>query len=272
MLSKGRYIEYMNIAGFSSSFLWHPIWHSAWHLFWHSTWHSFWHISTFYLTYIPTFKLAFWHSFCHSFWHIFWHSIWQSTWHLFWHSIWHMFWHSIWSDIYCDIPSDILSGLLSDMCSGPSVLSLRCGSGPGSAHCIQSWQRRRDEGVAPLFKSRYPDLAGGEKNTKLPTEIVTCLTDALATSILESMPKFSMHRKNAVDGNNIIGLWIACIYSRLAWVNHWDRGMWRVWSFQEFVDMNLLSKLRHTPIFTYIHIRCGTRWSNAHHVYICWYH
>ena len=164
MLSKGRYIEYMNIAGFSSSFLWHPIWHSAWHLFWHSTWHSFWHISTFYLTYIPTFKLAFWHSFCHSFWHIFWHSIWQSTWHLFWHSIWHMFWHSIWSDIYCDIPSDILSGLLSDMCSGPSVLSLRCGSGPGSAHCIQIWQRRRDEGVAPLFKSRYPDLAGGEKN------------------------------------------------------------------------------------------------------------
>jgi hypothetical protein len=98
------------------------------------------------------------------------------------------------------------------------------------------------------------------------------LTDALATSILESMPKFSMHRKNAVEGNKIIGLWIACIYNRLAWVNHWDRGMWRVWSFQEFVDMHLLSKLRHTPILTYIHIRCGTRWSNAHHVYICWYH
>lgn len=67
----------------------------------------------------------------------------------------------------------------------------------------------------------YPDLAGGEKqNTKLPTEIGTFLADALATSILESMPKFSMHRKNAADGNKIIGLWIACIYSRLAWVNH----------------------------------------------------
>lgn len=125
MLSKGRYIEYMNIAGFSSSFLW---------LFNLTSYLAFCLalILTFYLTffltyfdilsdltYIVTFVLTF-----------------------FWPPVWHMFWHGS------------LSGLLSDKCSGPSVLSSRCGSGPGSAHCIQSWQRRRDTLTSQVGKNK----------------------------------------------------------------------------------------------------------------------
>ena len=116
-------------------------------LFWHIFWHSFWH--------------SIWHLFKHSIWHLFWDSIWHLFRHSFWHSVWHPSWHSI-----C-ILSFYLAWVRVLAHSTASILGWR--SGGMRQEVTQGDKEARRQGgkewVAPLSKSRYPHVAGGEKET-----------------------------------------------------------------------------------------------------------
>ena len=162
--------------------------HSIWHLFWHFFWHS-----------IQTFFLAFYSDilsdipFSHS----------NHGRHLFWHCFWRSIWHEFGPTRHPQHPA------LTVWSSGPGSLHsiLRSGYGcrvhtPSTASWAPDMEfqsrhgplggdeekeeeyaekkgRRKGEVVAPLLKSREPQLAGGERErergTTYPTNVMKLL-------------------------------------------------------------------------------------------------
>ena len=100
----------------------------------------------FYLASILRFYLAF-------YWHLFRHSFWHSVWHPSWHSICILSFYLAWVRVLAH--------------STASILGWR--SGGMRQEVTQGDKEARRQGgkewVAPLSKSRYPHVAGGEKET-----------------------------------------------------------------------------------------------------------
>ena len=128
-----------------------------------SNWHTFLaYILAFYLASFQAFFLAFYLAsilrfYLAFYWHLFRHSFWHSVWHPSWHSICILSFYLAWVRVLAHSTAS-WAGVLEGWGKEWRKETRRQGGKEARRQGGKEW-------VAPLSKSRYPHVAGGEKET-----------------------------------------------------------------------------------------------------------